>query len=140
MLRHTNIDGRGNHYVQGFGHSPGEQLRAQGIGADETVRSMLFGGPQGHYDTRGPFQIGLDLGPGAKLHSHDDRLPKRLLEYRHLGGLALLAQPKALGGPNRPGNSLSGNAMKRWGHKKTPVIRFTLFRLRPSFTALRLLP
>jgi hypothetical protein len=70
VLGHSDAE-RGRHQgIDIFAHAPSDELGANGVGADEAVGAVLFGGANGNDDAFGAFEIALDLLPGAKVEQH----------------------------------------------------------------------
>jgi hypothetical protein len=77
MHRDADPDGRADHRIGGVADGTGDHLGANGIRADQPVRSMLFGRADGQNNSLRPGQVGFDFLPGLMLQQHGVRSPKR---------------------------------------------------------------
>jgi hypothetical protein len=70
MLRHTDRDCRGNQGAGPLADPPRDNLGANRIGADQTVRPVLLGRANRQDDPPAILQISLDFLPSLQLQLH----------------------------------------------------------------------
>jgi hypothetical protein len=70
MLRLADIEGRPDEKAGLVACAPGDDLGANAVGAEQTVRPVLLGRPDGDQDRLRFREIGLDLRPGGKMKLH----------------------------------------------------------------------
>src|SRR4029077_14436904 len=70
VLGHADGDGGRHQPLDLFAHSLGQRLRTDGIGADQAIGAMLFGGSDGNDDALASRQIALRIGPSLQRKKH----------------------------------------------------------------------
>jgi hypothetical protein len=70
VLRHADADGGRDQRLEALAQALGHRLRADGVGAEQTVGAMLLGRADRKDDGRRALQIGVDLLPGLELQPH----------------------------------------------------------------------
>ena len=70
VLRHANAERGRDHGIDALGHAFRDDLRTEGVGADEPQGTMLLGRADGDDDAPRAFEVGIDFLPGGELQQH----------------------------------------------------------------------